>query len=176
MRRYNINVNLDCTIEQLHDKVTSGVQMNGSTEKWLRTTVGIRQGCLLSPTLFTIFLERIMIDALVEHDGKGSIGGRNIFNLRFADDIDVLAEEMQKLEDHIETLNKTGTRYKMEISAEKTKLITNSFDGIQSKIKMKGQKLGTGISFKLLGAVVSDEGSKWRFSLGSPQPLQRYQS
>ena len=57
-----------------------------------------RQGCLLSPTLFNIFLERIMSDALEEHDGKVRIGGRIITNLRFADDIDALAEEEQELE------------------------------------------------------------------------------
>ena len=42
---------------------------------------------------------RIMSDALKEHDGKVSIGGRNITNLRFADDADALAEEEQELED-----------------------------------------------------------------------------
>ena len=48
----------------------------------------------------------------------------------------------------------------MEISAEKTKLMTNSAYGIQREIKVKGQKLGTVTSFKYLGAVVSDDGSK----------------
>ena len=48
----------------------------------------------------------------------------------------------------------------METSAEKTKLITNSADGIQREIKVKGQKLDTVTSFKYIGAVVSDEGSK----------------
>ena len=47
-----------------------------------------------------------------------------------------------------------------EISAEKTKLMTNSANGIQKEIKVKGQKLGTVTSFKYLGAVVSDDGSK----------------
>ena len=56
-------------------------------------------------------------DALEEHDGKVSIGGRNITNLRFADDIDALAEEEQELEALVESLDKTCTRYKMEISA-----------------------------------------------------------
>ena len=65
------------TIEQLYDKATSAVQMNGSIGEWFRTTVGVRQGCLLSPTLFNIFLAQIMSDALEEHDGKVSIGGRN---------------------------------------------------------------------------------------------------
>ena len=73
---------------------------------------------------------------LEEHDGKVSIGGRNITNLRFADDIDALAEEEQELEALVERLDKTCTRYKMEISAEKTKLMTNSANGIQREIKV----------------------------------------
>ena len=48
----------------------------------------------------------------------------------------------------------------MEISAEKTKLMTNSANGIQREIQVKGQVLGTVTSFKYLGAVVLDDGSK----------------
>ena len=88
-----------------------------------------------------------MSDALEEHDGKVSIGGRNISNLRFADDIDALAEEEQALEAFVESLDKTCTRYKMEISAEKTELMTNSASGIQGEIKVKGPKFGTVTSF-----------------------------
>ena len=126
MRKYNISANLVRTIEQLYDKASSAVQMNGSIGEWFRTTVGVRQGCLLSPTLFNIFLEQIMSDALEEHDGKVSIGGRNITNQRFADDIDALAEEEQEQEALVGSLDKTCTRYKMEISAEKNTLMTNS--------------------------------------------------
>ena len=113
-----------------------------------------------APTLFNIFLERIVSDALEILDGKVSIGGRNITNLWFADDIDALAEEEQGLKVLVESLDKTCTRYKMEISAEKTKPMTNSANGIQREIKVKGQKLGTVTSFKYLEAVVSDNGSK----------------
>ena len=67
-----------------------------------------------------------------------------------------IAEEQQELEALVESLDKTCTRYKMEISAEKTKLMTNSTNGIQKQIKVKGQKLGT----VALGTVVSDDGSK----------------
>ena len=48
----------------------------------------------------------------------------------------------------------------MEISAEKTKLMTNSANGIQREIKVKGQKFDNITSFKYLGAVLSDDGSK----------------
>ena len=157
MRKYNINANLVRAVEHLYDNAISTVHMNGSIGNWFRTAVGIRQGCLLSPNVFNIFLERIMSDALEVHDGKVSIGGRTTTNLRFADDIDALAEEEQ-LQAIVESLDKTCIRYKMEISAEETKLMTNSANGIQREIKVKGQKLGTVTSFKYLGAIVSDEG------------------
>ena len=77
MRKYTINANLVRAIKQLYDKAIyiSAVQMNGSTGEWFRTTVGVRQGCLLSSVLFNIFLERIISKSLEKHDGKGSIGG-----------------------------------------------------------------------------------------------------
>ena len=52
-------------------------------------------GVFLSPPLINIFLERIMSDALEEYGRRVSIGGRNISNLEFADDIDAQAEEKQ---------------------------------------------------------------------------------
>ena len=48
----------------------------------------------------------------------------------------------------------------MKMSAEKTELLTNSADGIQREIKVKGQKQGTVTSFKYLGVVVSDDSCK----------------
>ena len=72
-----------------------------------------------------------MSDALIEPERKVSIGGRHITDLRFANDIDALAEEEQELEALVESLDKTCTSYKMEISAEKTKQMTSSANGIQ---------------------------------------------
>ena len=124
--------------------------MNGNIGEWFRTTVGIRQGCFLLPTLFSNFLEKSMSDALKEHDGKVSKGGRNITNLLFADDTDALAEEEQEVGVLNESLDKTCTRYQMEIRAEKTKLMTSSANGIHREIKVKGQMLGTVTCFKYL--------------------------
>ena len=59
------------------------------------------------PTLFNIFLERIMTDALGNHQGTVNIGGRTITNLRFADDIDSLAGDEQELANLVERLEKT---------------------------------------------------------------------
>ena len=96
-----------------------------------------------------------MADALEDHEGTVSIGGRAIF----ADDIDGVAgeEELAKL---VERLDKTSTAYGMEISAEKTKLMTNNTSGINTEIKVNGQMLETVTSFKYLGSIISDEGYK----------------
>ena len=60
IRKYNINANIIRVIERLYDNAQSAVLFNGSKGNWFRTTEGVRQGCLLPPNLFNIFLERIM--------------------------------------------------------------------------------------------------------------------
>uniref|UniRef100_A0A672MDG9 Reverse transcriptase domain-containing protein n=1 Tax=Sinocyclocheilus grahami TaxID=75366 RepID=A0A672MDG9_SINGR len=128
--------------------------------QWFHTTVGVRQGCLLSSTLFNIYLERIMSEAVENHCGTVSTGGRNITNLRFAYDIDGLAGSEAKLAALVKNLDEASSRFGMEISAEKTKLMTNSDKQITTKIEVRGQGLETVSHFKYLGSIISEEGSK----------------
>ena len=97
--------------------------------------------------------------ALQDHEATVSIGGRTITNLCFADDIDGLAGEEEELANLVEHLDKAFTAYGMEISAKKTKLMTNNTSGFNTEIKVNGQKLETVTSFKYLGSVVPDEDS-----------------
>ena len=82
-----------------------------------------------------------MTDALEDHEGTVSIRGRTITNLRFADDIDGLAGEEEELANLVERFNKASTAHGMDISAEKTKLMTNNTNGINTEIKVNGQRL-----------------------------------
>ena len=95
----------------LYNQTSSAVYLNGDIGEWFQTTVGVRHGCLLSPTLFNIFLERIMTDELEEHQGAVSIGGRTFTNLRFADDIDGLAGSEQELENLVRHLDRSSSSY-----------------------------------------------------------------
>ena len=141
MKRYNISTNLIRVIKNLYDKATSAVFLNSSIKN-------------------DHDMERIMTDALEDHEGTVSIGGRTITILRFADDIDGLAGEEEELANLVERLDKSSTAYGMKISAEKTKLMTNNTSGINTEIKVNRQKLETVTSFKYLGSVTTDEGSK----------------
>ena len=101
-----------------------------------------------------------MTDALEDHEGTVSIRGRTITNLRFADDIDGSAGQEEELAKLVERLDKASTAYGIEISAEKTKLMTKNTSGINTEIKVKRKKLETVTSFKYLGSLITDEGSK----------------
>ena len=81
-------------------------------------------------------------------------------NLYFAGDIDGLAGEEEELAKLAERLDKASTAYGMEISAEKTKPMTNNTSGINTEIIINGQKLETVTSFKYLGSVITDNGFK----------------
>ena len=101
-----------------------------------------------------------MADALEDHEGTVSIGGRTITNLRFADDIDGLARQEQLLVKLVNHLEEASTAHGMQISAEKTYLMTNNINGISTDITIANKKLETVRSFKYLGAIVSDQRSK----------------
>ena len=153
MTLFNINANLIRVIENLYNKATSAVYLNGEIGDWFRTTVGVRQGCLLSRTLFNIFRERIMTEALDDHKGTVNIGGRTITNLRFANNIDGLAGKEEELASLVNRREKDlFTLWKLP----KTKLTTNNTDGIRIDMRVNGGRLGE----VGLGAVVTDQGSK----------------
>ena len=107
-----------------------------------------------------------MTDTLEDHESTVSIGGRTITNLCFADDVDGLAGEEEELANLVECLYKASTAYSMEISAEKTKLMTNNASGIITEIKINGQKLETVTSFRYMGSVIGDDVPSLRCSPG----------
>ena len=82
-----------------------------------------------------------MTDALEDYEGTVSIGGRAISNLRFTDNIDGIAGYVEELAKLFERLVKASTAHGMEISAEKNTLPTNNTSGINTEIKVNGQRL-----------------------------------
>ena len=102
-----------------------------------------------------------MCEALDGHEGSVRIGGRLITYFSFADDIVVNAEEEEEAGIVVDRLDTTTTRYKMEISPDKTKVMTNNPNGFQREIKIKCQRLEEVKHFKYFGAIVSNEGLKF---------------
>ena len=82
-----------------------------------------------------------MCEALDDHEGSVSIGGRLITTFCFVDDIIVNAEEEKEAGVLVDRLDTTTTEYNMEIGPDKTKLMTKNPNGFQREIKIKVQRL-----------------------------------
>ena len=160
MHKAGMSPKLIKVINNLYDSAMSSVLHNGKLGSWFKTTTGVRQGCLLSPTLFNIFLEEIMNDALENFEGLVNVSGRPINNLRFADDIAGIASSNSELQELVQRIHESSKKYGMEISQEKTKVMTNQYAQITQPIQIENKTLEEVKSFKYLGATISDEGSK----------------
>ena len=159
LRGYNIDERIVGVLEDLYKQSSSAVLLNNQIGSFFRTTVGVRQGCHLSPVLFNLFLERIMQETLDDHLTSISIGGRPICNLRFADDIDLMGGTNDELQNLTTKLANRSSAYGMEISAEKSKTMVNSSSrDTNTSITMNGVLLEEVNQFKYLGATLSKDG------------------
>ena len=84
-------------IEKCKSKLQRCISPHGTTD-WFQIGKGVRQGCILSPCLFNLYAEYIMRNAGLEEAQAGiKISGRNINNLRYANDTTLMAEREEEL-------------------------------------------------------------------------------
>ena len=80
----------------MHQEAT--VRTGHETTDWFQIGKGVRQGCILSPCLFNFYAEHIMGNARLDEAQAGiKIAGRNINNLRYADDTTLIVESKEEL-------------------------------------------------------------------------------
>ena len=83
-----------CLLTNLYAGQEATVRSRHGTTDWFQIEKGVRQGCILSPCLFNFYAEYIMRNAGLEEAQAGiKIAGRNINNLRYADDTTLMAEK-----------------------------------------------------------------------------------
>ena len=97
LREMGIPDHLTCLLRNLYAGQEATVR-TGHGSDWLQIGKGVRQGCILSPSLFNLYAEYIMRNAgLDEAQTEIKIAGRNINNLRYADDATLMAESEEEL-------------------------------------------------------------------------------
>ena len=93
-----ITDHLTCLLRNLYAGQEATVRTGHETTNWFQIGKGVRQGCILSPCLFNFYAEYIMRNAgLGEAQAEIKIAGRNINNLRYADDTTLMAESKEEL-------------------------------------------------------------------------------
>ena len=89
---------LTCLVRNLYAGQEATVRTGHGTTDWYQIGKGVHQGCILSPCLFNFYEEYIMRNAGLEETQAGiKIAGRNINNLRYADDINLMAKSEEEL-------------------------------------------------------------------------------
>src|SRR6218665_1332129 len=97
---------------------TAAVRIGNELGEWFATNRSTRQGDPISPNTFILVLQRIL-DKIRDKKGGVTISGTRISNLAFADDIDLIEEDSQRLEETTRALNEEGKRYGLNMNFEK---------------------------------------------------------
>ena len=98
LQEMGIPDHLTFLLRNLYASQKATVRIGHGTTDWFQIRKGIRQGCILSPCLYNLYAETIMRNAgLDEAQAEIEIAGRNISNLRYADDTTLMAESEEEL-------------------------------------------------------------------------------
>ena len=146
-------------IRSLYADQVTNVRIHGRTSGWFKAKRGVRQGCTLSPYLFNLMAELLMRVALDGYDGGFRIGGRCITNLRYADDIVLIASSEEELRNLVNRVNSASADFGMAINVKKTEVMKVSDDPDPVVITVNGETLTETKSFKYLGAQFNSEAS-----------------
>ena len=102
------------------------VRTGHGTTDWFQIGKGVLQGCILSPCLFNLYAEYIMRNAGLEKAQAGiKIAGRNINNLRYADDTTLIAESEKELKSLLMKVNVESEKVGLKLNIQKTKIIAS---------------------------------------------------
>ena len=92
---------------------------------WFQIRKGVHQGCILSPWLFNLYAEHIMRNAGLEESQAGiKISGRNINNLRYADDTTLMAEREEEIKSLLLKVKEEGQKI-LKLNIQKTKIMAS---------------------------------------------------
>ena len=118
---------LTCLLRNLYAGQEATVRTGHETTDWLQIGKGVHQCCILSPCLFNLSVEYIMRNAGLDEAQDGiQIAGRNINNLRYADDTTLMAESEKELKSLLMKVKEESEKVDLKLNIQKTKIMASS--------------------------------------------------
>ena len=124
LQEMGIPDHLTCLLRNLYAGQKATVRAGHGTTDWFQIGKGVFQGCILSPCLFNVYAEYIMQNARLDKVQAGiKIAGRNIKNLRYADDTTLMAESEEELKSLLMKLKEQSEKVGLKLNIQKTKIV-----------------------------------------------------
>ena len=145
-------------IRNLYWQQTAAIRIESEISEYQKIKRGVRQGCVLSPDLFSLYSEVIM--RKIENMPGVAIGGHNINNLRYADDTVLIATSERNLQALVDTINEESEKLGLGLNKKKTEtmVISKKKEIPRCKIQLNGTTLKQVENFKYLGVWITSDG------------------
>ena len=132
------------------------LELDMEQQYWFQIGKGVRPGCILSPCLFNLYAEYIMRNAGLEETQAGiKIAGRNINNLRYADDTTFMAESEEELKSLLMKVKVESEKVGLKLNIQKTKIMAS---GPTTSWEIDGETVETVSDFIFLGSKITADG------------------
>ena len=156
LKEMGIPDHLACLLRNLYAGQEATVRTSRGKTDWFQIGKGVCQGCILSPCLFNFYAENIMRNAGLEETQAGiKIAGRNINNLRYADDTTLMAESEEELKTLLMKVKVESEKVGLKLNIQKTKIM--AFGPISSW-EIDGETMETVSDFNFLGSKFTADG------------------
>ena len=144
-------------IRNLYYQQKAAVKVGNELTEFVDIKRGVRQGCVLSPELFALYGE-IILRAIETMDGF-SLGGRNINNVRYADDTVLVADSVEKLQDLVNTVNVASEEKGLRINRGKTEcmVVSKRNESPDCLVTLQQEPVKKVEQFQYLGSVLTSD-------------------
>ena len=157
MTHFGFNEKLINQIKALYSKNQSPTRVNGGLTDYFTTSIGVLQGCILSPPLFNITLEAMMNIVKDSTDNSGiKLYGTTVNNLRYADDIIGITETVEELQHLTSNINTVSERIGMQINTDKTNTMMIGRHHADFNISINNQEIKQVNDFVYLGCKITE--------------------
>ena len=147
---------LTCLLRNLYAGQEATIRTGHGTPNWFQIGKGVCQGCILSPCLFNFYAEYIVRNAGLEEAQAGiKIAGRNINNLRHADDTTLMAESEEELKNLLMKVKEESEKVGLKLNIQKTKIMAS---GPITSWQIDGETVGIVADFMFWGSKITADG------------------
>jgi len=156
LKEMGIPDHLTCLFRNLYAGQEGTVRTGHGTTDWFRIGKGVCQGCILSPCLFNFYAENIMRNAGLDEAQAGiKIAGRNINNLRYADDTTLMAESEAGLKSLLMKVKEESEKVGLKLNIQQAKIIVS---GPITSWQIEGETMETVTDFIFFGSKITADG------------------